>query len=132
MNDLMHKTAMIASKYLDNLKTRPVYPSTAAIHRLSQMGDRLPDSPVTPEEVLELLDDIGSPATVASAGGTLFWLRRGRLSSCRISSKLAGHHWDPKCHVRRKFPGWRQGGGDSHSLDSRRLAPARTMHREPW
>jgi glutamate/tyrosine decarboxylase-like PLP-dependent enzyme len=94
MNDLMHKTAMIASKYLDNLKTRPVYPSTAAIRRLSQLGDRLPDSPVTPEEVLELLDDIGSPATVASAGGRYFGFVVGGSLPVALAASWLAAAWD--------------------------------------
>ena len=40
--------------------------------RLTELSSTLPDDPTDPEKVLELLDEIGSPATVASAGGRYF------------------------------------------------------------
>ena len=94
MNELLHKTAMIAAKYLDDLKTRPVYPPTAVIHRLSQLSDRLPDSPMPAEEVLELLDEIGSPATVASAGGRYFGFVVGGSLPVALAASWLAAAWD--------------------------------------
>lgn len=72
MWDLLHTTAERAVQYLDGLNTRGVTRTPEAIARLAELGGPLPDAPTDPADVLALLDRIGSPATVASAGGRYF------------------------------------------------------------
>src|SRR5262249_41673417 len=72
MHDLLHMTAERAAQYLDGLDKRSVMPSTEALARLAELGGPLPDAPTDPAEVLALLDQIGSPATIASAGGRYY------------------------------------------------------------
>lgn len=61
-----------ASRYLDELEDRKVPPDPAAIRALDRLGGPIPTEGETPEQVLALLDEVGSPATVASAGGRYF------------------------------------------------------------
>ncbi|MGH7452538.1 MAG: aspartate aminotransferase family protein, partial [bacterium] len=68
MQALLKTTAERAIGYLQKLDARRVAPSAEAIANLSRFDESLPDEPVAPEAVLQLLDEIGSPATMAMAG----------------------------------------------------------------
>ena len=61
-----------AHRYLTGLPARPVAPSAAALAALKEFATPLQAHPLVPARVLEELDDIGSPATVATAGGRFF------------------------------------------------------------
>lgn len=94
MTDLLHEAAKQAANYLNALGSRPVFPSAAVVDRLNELGGMLPETPTAPEEVLELLDRIGSPATVASAGGRYFgFVVGGSLPVALAANWLAGA-WD--------------------------------------
>ena len=66
---LLQQAAARAARYLEDLETRPVAPSAAALERLASLDRPLPESPGDPAAVLDELDAVGSPATVATAGG---------------------------------------------------------------
>jgi hypothetical protein len=57
-----------ASDYLQAVRCRPVAPSPAAVLELIQFEEPLPEAPSDASCVLDLLDRLGSPATVANAG----------------------------------------------------------------
>src|SRR5512132_706446 len=71
-NILLEEAALRASRYLAGLDQRPVFPQPDAVAGLAAFDESLPASPRDPFEVLRLLDTIGSPATVTSAGGRYF------------------------------------------------------------
>src|SRR5262249_36956585 len=94
MDQLLSKVALIASKYLDSLKHEPVYPSSEALARLSQLDGALPAIGTDRERVIELLAAVGSPATVKSAGGRYFgYVIGGSLPAALAANWLAGT-WD--------------------------------------
>ncbi len=72
MATLLEDAAHRAERYLDGLGDRSVAPSEQAIRALSRLGGPLPDAGVDAAQVIAELDDVGSPATVASAGGRYF------------------------------------------------------------
>lgn len=61
-----------ARRYLASVNDRRVFPDAAAINALSRFDEPLPLAGHPAEETLALLDDIGSPATVASNGPRYF------------------------------------------------------------
>ena len=72
MELLLRDATERAARYLAGLDQRPVAPTPEAIRGLSELDTPLPDGPCDPAEALAVLDEIGSPATVASAGPRYF------------------------------------------------------------
>src|SRR2546422_7581131 len=72
MEDLLRTTAERAARYLADLKERGVAPTPEALANLRRLDEPLPEHPTDPSTVIRLLDEIGSPATMASAGGRFF------------------------------------------------------------
>jgi hypothetical protein len=65
---VLDAAARRALRYLDQLTSRGVAPTPEALERLSALGGELPDSGRDAAEMIALLDEVGSPATTASAG----------------------------------------------------------------
>jgi glutamate/tyrosine decarboxylase-like PLP-dependent enzyme len=94
LEDLLHKVARRAIRYLEELDQRQVAPSPEAINQLARLDHPLPEEGLDPEAVVALLDDVGSPATVASTGGRyLGFVIGGSLPAALAANWLAGA-WD--------------------------------------
>ncbi len=92
--DLLLQTAERAAKYLEGLEQRRVPPSPDALRNLSRLDGPMPDGPKNDADVIAILDEIGSPATVASAGGRYFgFVVGGSLPVSLAANWLAGA-WD--------------------------------------
>jgi len=72
MKDLLRTTADRAARYLASLKERSVAPTPEALANLARLDEPLPERPAHPAAVIALLDEVGSPATIGSAGGRFF------------------------------------------------------------
>ena len=104
MNELLSEAAQRASNYLDGLKERRVAPSPEDLERLALLDTPLPEKPSDAQSVLRLLDEIGSPATVASAGGRFFgFVMGGSLPASLACNWLAGA-WDQDAGMRVASP----------------------------
>lgn len=91
---MLQTAAVRAARYLKELDRRGVAPNPAAIAGLEQFDEPLPDRPTDPEAVLKMLDEIGSPATVATAGRRFFgFVIGGSLPAALAANWLAGA-WD--------------------------------------
>ncbi len=94
MRDLLHSAADRALSYLDNLDKRSVGVPDEAMRGLATLDEALPEMPTSPESVLALLDEIGSPATIATAGRRFFgFVIGGSVPAALAANWLAGA-WD--------------------------------------
>jgi glutamate/tyrosine decarboxylase-like PLP-dependent enzyme len=94
MQSLLNQAAARSIDYLATIDARSVAPSPAALDRLSAFEHPLPDEPTDPEQVLQLLDELGSPATMAMAGPRFFgFVTGGSLPVTLAANWLAGA-WD--------------------------------------
>ena len=94
MHELLSDATARAVRYLDGLDARGVTPTPEALMHLTKLYGSLPEEPTDPAAVLALLDDIGSPATVATAGPRFFgFVVGGSLPAALAANWLAGA-WD--------------------------------------
>ena len=94
MKNLLKETAERSIRYIESLKNRSVSPLSEAIHNLAQFDESLPEGPADPQKILELLDNIGSPATVASAGGRYFGFVVGGSLPATVAANWLACAWD--------------------------------------
>jgi len=94
MNALLEEAAARSARYSAAVGGRRVAPQPRDVARLEGLGGPLPQNPSDPKETLSLLDDIGSPATVATTSGRYFgFVVGGALPAAVAANWLAGI-WD--------------------------------------
>jgi len=104
IQELLTQVAARSSRYLDAIGDRRVFPDSNALKQLSRLGSDLPQEGLPAEQVLALLDDIGSPATVATTGGRYFgFVNGGTLHAALAANWLAGA-WDQNAGLRIETP----------------------------
>ena len=94
MNTLLTNAADRAATYVNTLDDRPVFPTREALDALDVFDTPLPDAPSSPKAVLALLDEIGSPATVATAGGRYFGFVTGGSLPAALAAHQLASAWD--------------------------------------
>ena len=92
--ELLDVAAVRASRYLETLDARTVFPSAEAVKRLEELGAPLSAEGMEPTEVLRLLDEIGSPATVATAGPRYFGFVTGGAIPATLAANWLAGAWD--------------------------------------
>jgi glutamate/tyrosine decarboxylase-like PLP-dependent enzyme len=94
MSNLLDDAAMRASRYLESLNTRSVAPEKEAIAALARFDQAFPEHTSSAEAVLAELDEIGSPATMASAGGRFFGFVTGGALPATVAANWLATAWD--------------------------------------
>ncbi len=92
--DLLESTARRALDYLETLDDRGVAPTPQALQDLSRLNEPIPEQPIDPADVIALLDEIGSPATNASAGGRFFGFVVGGSVPAALAANWLAAAWD--------------------------------------
>jgi glutamate/tyrosine decarboxylase-like PLP-dependent enzyme len=105
MSDLLRDAANRSIAYLDSLAERRVAPSPEAIAALSALHIELPQSPTDPGAVLQQLDDVVSPATMAMAGGRYFGLVIGGALPVTVAASWLATAWDQNTGLHSATPG---------------------------
>src|SRR5437870_3788958 len=93
-----------ALAYLQTVRSRRVAPSPSAVLDLAQFEEPLPEAPGDTFCVLDLLDRVGSPATVATAGGRFFGFVNGAALPVSVAATWIASAWDQNAALRVMSP----------------------------
>jgi glutamate/tyrosine decarboxylase-like PLP-dependent enzyme len=104
MKELLTDTAVRAARYLNGVNQRSVVPTAESLARLESLGGALPNVSTDPTEVLALLDDIGSPATVTTTGGRYFGFVIGGVLPASLAANWLAGAWDQNAAMRVMSP----------------------------
>ena len=94
MKSLLNKSSEFAIRYLEEISDRKVAPSAKAIDNLKRFREPLPARPSDPEEVIDMLNELGSPATIAMAGPRFFGFVIGGSLPVSLAANWLAAAWD--------------------------------------
>ena len=92
--ELLADALQRALQYLERAPARRISPGQAEVERLADLCGPLAESPSDARDVLGLLDDIGSPATVINAGGRYFGFVNGGALPPALAADWLSSAWD--------------------------------------
>ena len=91
---LLKRASRAAIDYLEGAGARAVQPSVEAVGKLSALSGPLPPGATNPEAVLRLLDEYGSPATMAKVSGRFFGFVTGDCLPAALAAAWLVSAWD--------------------------------------
>src|SRR6266446_2854368 len=94
MRELLENTAQRAISYLEALNDRGVAPEPEAVKKLATLDLPLADDATPPEQVIKLLDEVCSPATMAMAGPRFFGFVIGGALPVTVAANWLAGAWD--------------------------------------
>ena len=94
MRELLENTAQRAISYLENIADRSVAPAAEAVAKLATLDEPLNDGPISAEQVINLLDEVCSPATMAMAGPRFFGFVIGGSLPVTVAANWLAGAWD--------------------------------------
>ena len=105
MRELLNAAAERAIRYLETIDGRSVAPPPRAVAALARLDEPLPEGPSDPAAVLATLDELGSPASMAMAGGRFFgWVIGGSLPAT-VAANWLTTAWDQNAAGWQSSPG---------------------------
>jgi len=104
MHSVLMDAAQRAIQYLQGIPDRRVSPDKAAVDRLSALRETLPEKACEPQDTIALLDDVGSPATMAIAGRRFFGFVIGGALPVTVASNWLATAWDQNPGLRVASP----------------------------
>jgi glutamate/tyrosine decarboxylase-like PLP-dependent enzyme len=101
---LLESAARRAISYLEMLPERAVAPTAEDLARLAELDVGLQESGSEPQEVLRLLDEVVSPATMAMAGPRFFGFVIGGAQPATLAANWLAGAWDQNSALHRVTP----------------------------
>jgi len=101
---LLTRAAEMAMRYVSGVSERRVVPTEAEISALKKFHERFPESGCDPQEVLDLLNEFGSPATVTTTGGRYFGFVNGGTLPASLAANWLAAAWDQNASLRVMSP----------------------------
>ena len=93
-SELIRDAATRAAAYQANLNARGVAPTAEALEAVAAFDESFPEEPTSAAETLELLDRLGSPATMATTGGRYFGFVNGAVLPGAMAAHILATAWD--------------------------------------
>jgi glutamate/tyrosine decarboxylase-like PLP-dependent enzyme len=103
-SEALREAAQRALAYLQSVRDRPVAASARALQRLDDLKHPLSHTGLDALEVVRRLDEIGSPATVATAGGRYFGLVIGGALPATVAANWLATAWNQNACFRWTSP----------------------------
>ncbi len=103
-SEVLQEAAQRALVYMRSVRNRPVTASAQALQRLDELKHPLPQTGLDAREVVRRLDEIGSPATVATSGGRYFGLVIGGALPAAAAASWLAAAWDQNACFRWTSP----------------------------
>jgi glutamate/tyrosine decarboxylase-like PLP-dependent enzyme len=91
---LFDKTHEYGFQYLEKVFERNVYPTQIAIENLEKFSEDMPEFSSDASNVIDLLNEYGSPATVSQLGGRYFGFVSGSSVPAGLAAKALSTYWD--------------------------------------
>jgi glutamate/tyrosine decarboxylase-like PLP-dependent enzyme len=101
---LLEDVARRAIRYASEVRRRAVSPSPEDLRTLAELPRTLPEGSQDPAAVLAMLDEKGSPATVATTGGRYFGFVVGGVLPASLAATWLAAAWDQCAGVRALSP----------------------------
>jgi glutamate/tyrosine decarboxylase-like PLP-dependent enzyme len=91
---LFEQAKSYAYAYMDDIHRLRVFPDHETIEKLTAFDEPLPQHPRSATEILKLLDEYGSPATVAQTGGRYFGFVNGGAVPVALAARWLSDIWN--------------------------------------
>jgi len=102
MDELLQETARRAIRYRRELVTGPIRPEPTA--DLTALGGDFPDGPTDPREVLELMDEVGTPATMGFSSPRFYGWVIGGVHPVALAADWMVSAWDQPTYAAEASP----------------------------
>jgi len=102
--DVLSLAAERAMRYVSAVRQRKVAPEQRDIQAMEEFRETFPEGPSDPKSVVAMLDELGSPATVASAGGRYFGFVIGGAVPAALGANWLAGAWDQDAALRVMSP----------------------------
>src|SRR5216684_7922724 len=96
--------AECARRYAQEIVGRRVAPEARAVAALATFHEKFPETGSDPREVVRRLDELGSPATVATTGGRYFGFVTGGALPASMAASWLTSAWDQNAGLRVMSP----------------------------
>jgi glutamate/tyrosine decarboxylase-like PLP-dependent enzyme len=103
-NDVLSFAAERAQRYVRNIRERRVAPAEKDVAALAKFREAFPAESSEPRDVVAMLDEIGSPGTVASTGARYFGFVIGGSLPAVIGASWLASVWDQNVALRIMSP----------------------------
>jgi aromatic-L-amino-acid decarboxylase len=102
--DVLRSAAERAFQYAGGVRERRVAPGARELKGLERFRETFPDGPSNAESVVAMLDEFGSPATVATTGGRYFGYVIGGVLPAALGANWLAGAWDQNAALRAMSP----------------------------